>query len=130
MVDGSGALRGQKYEFRIPSASDGGRRSPLRCVSIQKCPEPIPSLPGAYDGRGKWASTAVIPGSGRSVTTPSWGEEAQAESRHPNTKATIPDKTARLFTKANVRIAESDATPVDSGSIIKSKAVRKKFCAK
>jgi hypothetical protein len=76
----------------------------------QKCPELIPLSPGAYDGGGKCAAEDVIPGSGRSVTTPS-SLEAQAESRHVVTKATNPDKAAPFFTEANVPIAESHATP-------------------
>ena len=45
-----------------------------------------------------------------SVTTPSWRDEAQAESSHPITKASIPHHAERLFTKPNLLIAESDAT--------------------
>jgi hypothetical protein len=45
-----------------------------------------------------------------SVTTPSWGDEAQAESSHPITKASIPHHAACLFTKANLLIEEPDAT--------------------
>src|SRR5206468_10457416 len=75
------------------------------------CAELVPSLPGAYDGRGKWASTAVIPGSfADSVTTPSSVDEAQAESRHAIAKASIPRHAARLFTKPNLLITEPDAT--------------------
>ena len=70
-------------------------------------PELIPSLPGAYDGRLKWAAVDVIGGSSAapdSVTVPSWGDEAQAESSHAITNANIPHQAAPLFTK---RIYES-----------------------
>ena len=88
--------------------------SPMR-VPIQKLPEwpeLIPSPPGAYDGREKWAAVDVIGGSvgADSLTTPSSGDEAQAESRHAITRAKIPQHTAPLFTKPNLRIAEPDAT--------------------
>jgi len=86
-------------------------------ISIQKCPEVDPASPlGAYEGRGKWASVAVIFGSVfRSVTTPSWDSEAQAESSHAIIKATIPHHAAGLFTKRNLLIEERDATTgVDS----------------
>src|ERR1700675_979545 len=74
-------------------------------------PELIPSLPGAYDGRGKWAEVLVIPGSDAfSVTTPSWGDEAQAESSHAITKARIPHDAAPLFTKPNLAMVEPHAT--------------------
>ena len=81
---------------------------------IQKpeCPELIPvSPPGAYDGREKWAEVLVILGSDAfSVTVPSWGDEAQAESSHAITKASIPQSAAPLFTKPNLLIAEPAAT--------------------
>ena len=53
-------------------------------IQNPECPELIPvSPPGAYDGREKWAEVDVIPGSDAfSFTTPSWGDEAQAESHH------------------------------------------------
>ena len=73
--------------------------------------ELIPSPPGAYDGREKWAAVDVIPGSDAfSFTTPSWGDEAQAESSHASTKASIPHHAECLFTKPNVLIAEATAT--------------------
>jgi hypothetical protein len=66
---------------------------------------------GAYEGRAKWAVAAVIPGSlDRSVTTPSSGEEAQAESIHATSKASIPHHAACFFTKPNLQIEELDAT--------------------
>ena len=69
------------------------------------------SPPGAYDGREKWAAVDVIPGSDAfSFTTPSWGDEAQAESSHAITKASIPYDAERLFTKPNLLIAEPAAT--------------------
>jgi len=37
-------------------------------------------------------------------------DDAQAQSTHPITKATTPDKAARFFTEENVPIADSDAT--------------------
>src|SRR5258705_5905370 len=74
-------------------------------------PEVVPSVPGAYDGREKWAAVDVIPGSDAfSVTTPSWGDEAQAESSHAITKARIPHDAAPLFTKPNLLIAGPAAT--------------------
>jgi hypothetical protein len=44
-----------------------------------------------------------------SLTTPSWGD-AQAESSHAITKASIPHDAERLFTKPNLLIEEPDAT--------------------
>jgi len=81
-------------------------------VPIQKCPELDPPSPfGAYEGFGKWASIAVICGSVfRSVTTPFWGSEAQAESSHVIIKASIPHHAARLLTKRNLLIEKPDAT--------------------
>jgi hypothetical protein len=82
-------------------------------ASIQKPEwlELVPSPPGAYDGREKWAAVDVIPGSDAfSFTTPSWGDEAQAESSHAITKARIPHDAAPLFTKRNLLIAEPAAT--------------------
>jgi len=83
-------------------------------VRIQKppeCAEVIPSPPGAYDGRWKWAAVLVIGASlgAYSVTTPSWRDEAQAESSHAITKTSIPNHTAPLFTKPNLPIIEPDA---------------------
>src|SRR4030095_4938536 len=78
-----------------------------------ECPELDPASPlGAYDGRGKWAAVAVNCGSEDtdSVTTPSWGDEAQAASSHAISKATIPPHAARLFTKPNLLSTEPDAT--------------------
>ena len=83
-------------------------------VPIQnpECPELIDvSPPGAYDGREKWAEVLVILGSDAfSVTVPSWGDEAQAQSSHAITKARIPHDAAPLFTKPNLLIAEPAAT--------------------
>ena len=45
-----------------------------------------------------------------SVTTPSWGDEAQAESHHASTKTSIPHDAERLFTKPNLLIAGPAAT--------------------
>src|SRR5206468_6990482 len=80
-----------------------------RCAAIQKRLPAIPVLPGAYVGRSKCAAGAVTP-SGGSVTTPSSLDDAQAQSTHTITKATTPDKAARLFTEENVPIADTDAT--------------------
>jgi len=44
------------------------------------------------------------------VTTLSSLDDAQAESRHPISKAATPDKAAQVFTETNVPIANSDAT--------------------
>jgi hypothetical protein len=96
---------------------------------IQKpeCPEFIPvSPPGAYDGREKWAEVLVIPGSfAFSVTTPSWGDEAQAESSHAITKARLPHDAAPLFTKPNLLIAEADATSGTRELILKERCHEK-----
>jgi hypothetical protein len=80
-------------------------------------PELIPSPPGAYDGRWKWAAVLVIGGSvgADSVTTPSSRDEAQAESSHAITKAIIPHHAATLFTKSNLLITESEATSETRG---------------
>src|SRR4030095_5267189 len=97
-----------------PAARGGGHKarleSQLTGVPIQKCPELVPaSPPGAYDGRAKWAAALVIGGSfcADSVTTPPSGDEAQAESSHAITNASIPDHAERLFTKPNLPVAES-----------------------
>ena len=82
-------------------------------IQNPECPELIPvSPPGAYDGREKWAEVDVIGGSkgADSVTTPSWGDEAQAESSHAITKARLPHDAAPLFTKPNLLIAGPAAT--------------------
>jgi hypothetical protein len=81
-------------------------------IQNPECPELIAeSPPGAYDGREKWAAVDVIPGSDAfSFTTPSWGEDAQAESSHASTKTSIPHHAERLFTKPNLLIAEPAAT--------------------
>ena len=78
-------------------------------IQNPECAELVPSPPGAYDGRGKWAAVDVMRSSVDSVTTPSWEDEAQAESSHAITKASVPHHAARLFTTPNVLIAESEA---------------------
>jgi hypothetical protein len=45
-----------------------------------------------------------------SVTTPSWREEAQAESSHAITETVIAHHAAHLFTKPKLLITEPDAT--------------------
>jgi hypothetical protein len=74
-------------------------------------PEVVPSLPGAYDGREKWAAVDVIGGSvgADSVTVPSWGE-AQAESSHATTRANIPHNAEWFFTNPNLAMVEAHAT--------------------
>jgi hypothetical protein len=99
-------------------------------VPIQKPPEwaeLIPSPPGAYDGRLKWAAVDVIGASvgADSVTTPSWRDEAQAESSHAITKATIPHHAAPLFTKLNLLITELDANNGTRGLTPKEKCLEK-----
>ena len=81
-------------------------------IQNPECPELIDvSPPGAYAGREKWAAVDVIPGGDAfSVTTPSWDDEAQAESSHASTKTSIPHHAERLFTRPNVLIAEPAAT--------------------
>jgi hypothetical protein len=102
-------------------------------LPIQKpppeCAEVIPSLPGEYDGRPKWAEVDVIGGSNGadSVTTPSWDDEAQAESSHAITKASVPNHGARLFTKPNVLITGPNATSGTRG-LCQEKGATKKFC--
>ena len=93
---------------------------------IQKCPEVIPWLPGLNVGRANGAGSAPAPG--LSMTTPSSGADAQAESTHAITKASIPHHAACLFTKPNLLIAEVDATSGARGLTLK-KGVTKKFCA-
>src|ERR1700747_1684692 len=93
---------------------------------IQKCPELIPSLPGLNVGRAKGAGSAPAPG--LSMTTPSCGDEAQAENSHAITKASIPHHAARLFTKPNLLITEVDATSGTQDLTLK-KGAMKKFCA-
>jgi len=58
-----------------------------------------------------------------SVTTPSWGEEAQAESRHAISKASTADKAACFVTGANLLLAKLDATG-GAGGIDYEKATR------
>ena len=102
-----------------PAARDGSQTAPTVSTMgapIQKLPpewaELIPeSPPGAYDGRLKWAAVDVIPGSDAfSLTTPSWGDEAQAESSHATTKTNIPHNAERFFTKSNLAMVEPHAT--------------------
>ncbi|MGE5214526.1 MAG: hypothetical protein ACM3NN_12645 [Nitrospirota bacterium] len=98
---------------------------------IQKCEELTPpSPPGAYDGRWKWAAVADIGGSLNvlSVTTPSSGDEAQAESSHAITKPSIPHQAERLFTEPNLLIAAADATTAIRGRVIEEMR-DEKFCA-
>jgi hypothetical protein len=93
-------------------------------ASIQKPEwlELVPSPPGAYDGRAKWAAVDVIPGSDAfSLTTPSWGDETQAESSHAITKTSIPHHAERLFTKPNLLIAEPAATSESRGLMLKER---------
>jgi hypothetical protein len=54
-----------------------------------------------------------------SVTTPSWGDEAQAESSHAITKPSMPHHAERLFTNSNLRITEPDATSGTQGLMLK-----------
>ena len=76
-----------------------------------KCPEDVPSEPGANDGREKCAAPDVIGGSLNvlSVTTPS-SFEAQAESTETIIKASIPHQAEHLFTEPNLLITAGDAT--------------------
>jgi len=94
------------------AAKDRSQTASAIGVPIQKCPELDPPSPfGAYEGFGKWASIAVIFGSVfRSVTTPSWDSEAQAQSSHAIIKASIPPHAACLFTTRNLLIDDFDAT--------------------
>ncbi len=103
-----------------PAARDGVHKSVATVLTMvapiqnPECPELIDVSPtGAYDGRAKWAAVDVIGGSSAapdSVTVPSWGDEAQAESSHAITNANIPHQAAPLFTKPNLRITEPNAT--------------------
>ena len=113
-----------------PAARDGSSQTAPTVstmgVPIQnppECPELVPSLPGANDGRAKWAAVDVIGASvgADSVTTPSWGDEAQAESSHAITKASIPNHADRLFTKPNLLITEPDATSGTRGLMPKER---------
>jgi hypothetical protein len=62
-----------------------------------------------------------------SFTTPSWGDEAHAESSHAITKANIPHHAERLFTMPNLLIAELDATGGPRGSIMKNQNANEKI---
>ena len=99
-------------------------------IQNPECPELIAvSPPGAYDGREKCAAVDVIPGSlAFSVTTPSWGDEAQAESSNAITKARLPHDAATVFTKLNLLIEGPAATSEIRGLMPKERAT-KKFCA-
>jgi hypothetical protein len=68
------------------------------------------SPPGAYDGRPKCAAVDVPCSAVSSLTTPSSGEEAQAESSHAINNTRMPHNAEPLFTKPNLLIAERDAT--------------------
>ena len=99
-------------------------------VPIQNPPEwaeLVPSLPGENDGRPKWAAVDVIGASvgAFSVTTPSWGDAAQAESSHASTKTSIPHHAERLFTKPNLLIAEPAATSEIRGLMLKERRQEK-----
>src|SRR5262249_55732643 len=77
------------------------------------CAELVPPSPdGTNEGGAKCAAVLVIGGSdgAYSEMTPSLGDEAQAESRHPMSKELIPNKAACFFTKAKVPITQPDAT--------------------
>jgi hypothetical protein len=90
---------------------------------VQKWSDAVPWTPGANDGRGKWAEVLVIGASNGadSVTTPSWGDEAQAESSQATTKASMPHHAERLFTKPNLLIEEPDATSGIRGLMLKER---------
>ena len=118
-----------------PAAREGSHSAPTVStmharIQNPECPELIDvSPPGAYAGREKWAAVDVIPGSlAFSVTTPSWGDEAQAESSHARTKTSIPHHAERLFTKPNLLIAEHHATR-GIRAFMPNKGAAKKFCA-
>src|SRR3954447_12804302 len=77
---------------------------PTLSALTQKPPEwaeLIPSPPGAYDGREKWASEVSMGASvgANSFTTPSSCDEAQAESSEAIIKISIPHHAERLFTR-------------------------------
>jgi hypothetical protein len=65
---------------------------------------------------------AVIFGSVfRSVTTPSWDSEAQAQSSQAIIKASIPHHAACLFTTRNLLIDDPDATSGILGLMLKER---------
>jgi hypothetical protein len=86
------------------------------------------SPPGAYDGRPKCAAVDVPCSAVSSLTTPSSGEEAQAESSHAINNTRIPHHAEPLFTKPNLLIAERDATS-GIGELMLNKGDAKRFCA-
>ena len=109
------------------AAKDRSQTVSVIGIPIQKCPELDPDSPfGAYEGRGKWASIAVICGPVfRSVTTPVWGSDAQAESSHAIIKAIIPHHAARLFTKRNLLIEDRHATTAIRELMLKERSYEK-----
>src|SRR5215472_11178150 len=109
------------------AAKDRSQTASAIGVPIQKCPELLPPSPlGAYDGFGKWASIAVIFGSVfRSVTTPSWDSEAQADSKQAIIKASIPHHAACLFTTRNLLIDDPGATSGTRGLMLKEESYEK-----
>ena len=87
-------------------------------VPIQNPPEwaeLVPSLPGANDGRSKWAAVDVIGASvgADSVTVPSWGDEAQAESSHAITRANIPNNADTFLHEAEPSDRQSLTQPAE-----------------
>src|SRR5690348_12946262 len=103
-----------------PAARVGGHRSRLQfqqwAIQFQKCPALLPPSPlGLYVGRAKCAAVDVPCSTVSSLTTPSSGEEAQAERSHATTNTRIPHHAEHLFTMLNLLIAESGATSGTGG---------------
>jgi hypothetical protein len=119
-------LCNQRREIRVAEQTgEGGAET------NQKWPEVLPDSPlGANDGRGKWASVAVIAGSVRSVTTPVSESDEQQASSHPTVKQSIAQHAARLFTNRNLLIEHRGATRVnlrvDDGKSSREKILRRK----
>jgi hypothetical protein len=83
------------------------QKPPLDELWAELMPE---SPPGAYVGRPKCAAVDVWCSPVSSLTTPSSGEEAQAESSHATANTRIPHHAEHLFTKPNLLIAQRVAT--------------------
>ena len=139
-VSASCLITDRTYVLGISDATSRKRRQSQTApaistmdVPIQNPPEwaeLVPSLPGENDGRPKWAAVDVIGASvgADSVTVPSWGDEAQAESSHATTRANIPNNADRFLTKPNLAMAELHATSGIRG-LMRKEGATKKFCA-
>ena len=130
-------ITNRTYVQAISDATSHERRRSQIALTVSTMGDPIqkPEWPeliaespaGAYDGRAKWAAVDVPCSAVSSLTTPSSGEEAQAERSHATTNTRIPHHAEHLFTMLNLLIAESGATS-GTGGLMPKKSGHEKFC--